>query len=107
MKPLEKSGGLVDFKENIIFEKEKDLALESSSKFYERIKKIYKYTDRKRLSILYRKIVNYQVKAYGSTITDNDCHYGVFTADDFKRVLGAAKSRRNNKKYIRTRNYEI
>lgn len=107
MKPLEKSGGLVDFKENIIFEKEKDLALESSSKFYERIKKIYKYTDIRRLSLLYRKIINYQVKKYGSAISDNDCHYGVFTTDEYKRIVNAKKGRKNNLKYKRVKDYEI
>lgn len=92
MKPLEKSGGLVDFKENLIFQREKDLAIESSDKFYKKLRDVYAYeNDRKILSNLYRKIVNYQIKKYGAMLSDSDCNYGKFTREEFVKI-------RNNKR---------
>lgn len=93
MKPLEKSGGLVDFKENLIFQREKDLAIESSDKFYKKLRDVYSYDDdRKKLSMLYRKIVNYQIEKYGAMLSDSDCHYGKFTKEEYIKI-------RNNKRY--------
>lgn len=67
MKPLNNSGGLVDFKENVIFEKEKDTAFRSSEYFYNSMKAKYDLTN-EQCSELYRKIVRYQVKKYGSNL---------------------------------------
>ena len=93
MKPLEKSGDLVDFKINLIFEKEKDLALESSEKFYKKLRDIYKFqSDNVTLSNLYRKLINYQIKKYGATISDSDCNYGRFTKEQHVKI-------RNSKRY--------
>lgn len=79
-------GDLVDFKERMIFEREKDLAIESSEKFYKKLRDIYKYNgDRKRFSNLYRNIVNYQIKKYGATVSDSDCNYGIVTREEKKR----------------------
>lgn len=87
MKPLDHSGALVDFKERIIFEKEKDLVLESSEKFYKKLRDIYKYNpDVRNLSNLYRKIINYQINKYGATLSDSDCNYGNHTREEQQRV---------------------
>ena len=99
MKPLEKSGGLVDFKEKLIFEKEKDLALESAEKFYKKLRDIYKYnTDVKKLSDLYRKIVNYQIKKYGAMVSDSDCNYGAFTHDEYCRLARSKHERKRSRR---------
>lgn len=65
MKALEKSGGLVDFKENIIFEKCKDDEVGSSRLFKAKCKKKYGFEPS---NDLYRKIVNYQIKTYGHSL---------------------------------------
>lgn len=86
MKAPVNGGDLVDFKERMIFEREKDLAIESSEKFYKKLRDIYKYNgDRKRFSNLYRNIVNYQIKKYGATVSDSDCNYGIVTREEKKR----------------------
>lgn len=66
MKPLTSSGGLVDFKENYIFELEKNVPQMGISKFA--IKCRDKYGYKESVSNLYRKVVNYQVKTYGKTL---------------------------------------
>lgn len=86
MKAPVNGGDLVDFKERMIFEREKDLAIESSEKFYKKLRDIYKYNgDRKRFSNLYRNIVNYQIKKYGAMLSDSDCNYGIVTREEKKR----------------------
>ena len=67
MEPLKNDGGLVDFKENVIFEKEKDTAFRSSEYFYNSMKAKYGLTN-EQCSKLYIKIVKYQVKKYGSNL---------------------------------------
>ena len=95
MKPLVNSGDLVDFKINLIFEKEKDLALESSEKFYKKLKDIYKFqSDNVTLSNLYRKLINYQIKKYGAIISDSDCKYGVFTHDEYCKLATSKHARK-------------
>ena len=66
MKPLTKGGGLVDFKENIIFEEYKDKILKSSLEFKKEIKKKYNIIVS---SDLYTKIINYQIKEYGGSLS--------------------------------------
>ena len=86
MKAPVNGGDLVDFKERIIFEREKDLAIESSEKFYKKLRDKYKYNhDMQRLSALYRKITNYQIKKYGATVSDSDCNYGFATREEKKK----------------------
>lgn len=103
MKPLVNSGDLVDFKINLIFEKEKDTAQGSSEKFYKKVKRTYKYEgDLVSLSSLYKKIINYQVKKYGSTITDVDCNYGYFSKKEYHNIRDAKR-----RKYIHKRNRSI
>lgn len=104
MKPLEKVGDLVDFKERIIFEKEKDLALESAEKFYKKLRDVYKYNpDVRKLSDLYRKLVNYQIKKHGAVISDSDCNYGAFTHDEYCKL---ARSKLARKRQKRNRHHE-
>lgn len=94
MKPLVNSGDLVDFKERIIFEREKDIAIESSDKFYKKLRDVYAYeNDRKSLSILYRKIVNYQLNKYGAMLSDSDCNYGRFTKEQYVKIRNSKRFR--------------
>lgn len=65
MKPLTNSGGLVEFKENIIFEKYKDKEIGSNKLFKINCKKEHGFEPS---NDLFRKIVNYQVKTYGRTL---------------------------------------
>lgn len=62
------SGGLVDFKENVIFEKEKETSFRSSEYFKNKMKDKYKLSD-EQVSKLYIRIVKYQVKKYGSNLS--------------------------------------
>lgn len=66
-KPVKKTGGLVDFKENVIYEKEKDNPIKSAERF--RYKCIKDYGFNGSTTDLYRKIVNHQIKKYGKTLT--------------------------------------
>lgn len=59
-------GGLVDFKENYIFELEKNTPQNGVSKFTKKC--IDKYGYKESVSDLYRKIVNYQIKTFGKTL---------------------------------------
>ena len=59
------SGGLVDFKENLIFEEWKDQPLHSSVWFRDKMKEKYGIT---KTTDLYAKIVNYQIKKYGTNL---------------------------------------
>lgn len=65
MKPLTKSGGLVDFKENLIFETYKNRSLQNAGKFKKEIEKKYGL---KPSFNLYKKIINYQIKTYGYSL---------------------------------------
>lgn len=118
MKPLEKSGGLVDFKENIIFENEKDTAFASVKQFRYKVYKEYKY---RATSSLYRKVVNYQIETYGRTLherveglTKQQClqtkkhRMQVATNDFFSKQLGSLEKRatKNLKKNMKV-NYVI
>ena len=65
MKPLTNSGGLVDFKENIVFEEYKEKAFKRAKDFRDEVKKHYGFTPS---SDLYTKIINYQINKYGDTL---------------------------------------
>jgi hypothetical protein len=65
MKPLEKGGGLVDKREQLIFEAYKNRAVPSSRFFRIRIIREYGFEPS---SDLYRTLVNYQVKKYGKKL---------------------------------------
>jgi hypothetical protein len=72
--------GLVDFKEQLIFEKEKDKGLGSSELFLKKVKHYYKYQiTQSAFSNLYRKLVNYQVEKYGHTVYGFDNNFGLHT----------------------------
>lgn len=88
MKPLEKSGGLVDFKEKIIFENEKDSPFKSIKEFRAKIFQKYKYTTS---SNLYREIINYQILKYGRSLV-NDVIF--MTKEDRIRLCDNNKKRR-------------
>ena len=82
-------GGLVDFKEKIIFEEYKDKAFENSSAFKKEIKDKYNYIAS---SDLYTRIINYQIKKYGRSIS-----YSNATGVDFVENF-TQKSPKNRKK---------
>ena len=88
MKPLEESGGLVDFKENVIFEREKDTAFRSSEYFYDKMEEKYGLTI-KQCSELYVRIIKYQVKKYGSNLAGAflKAHKIKRTDDTFKKKM--------------------
>lgn len=66
MKPLtNKSGGLVDFKEKLIFEEYKDKEIWSARAFKKSIIEKYNIVP----NDLYVKIINYQIKKYGCALT--------------------------------------
>lgn len=67
IKPVIKTGGLVNFKEHIIFENEKNMAFKGIEEFKRIIYKKYKYIA---TSNLYRKIINYQVKNFGKSLNN-------------------------------------
>lgn len=105
MKHQTNGGDLVDFKERMIFEKEKDLAIESSEKFYKKLRDKYKYNhDRQRLSALYRKITNYQIKKYGATVSDSDCNYGIVTRYEIKKERVRKWARHYSRTHERRKN---
>ena len=65
MKPLDNSGDLVDFKERMIFEREKDFYEVNCKSF------IYKMWYKYKVVVspaLYRKIINYQIEKYGQSL---------------------------------------
>lgn len=77
MKPLTNSGGLVDFKENIVFEEYKDVVIKTSADFKKEVKEKYNFV----ASLdLYAKIINYQIKKYGGALS-----YSGVTARDFDK----------------------
>ena len=105
MQPLDYSGDLVDFKLRMIFEREKDLAIESSDKFYKKLRDIYKYNgDRINLSNLYRKIINYQIKKYGTTISDSDCNYGIVTREEKRKIRRNKQAMHYNRTHKKRKN---
>lgn len=65
MKPLTNIGGLVDFKENLIFEEYKNKVIPNANKFKQLIYKKYNIVIS---NDLHKKICNYQIKKYGSTL---------------------------------------
>lgn len=97
--------GLVDsFKEQVIFEKEKDLALGSSELFYRKLKYEYKLKNRPiAFSNLYRKIINYQIDKYGTTISDSDCDYGKHTKEERLKI---SRNIAQRIRYRKNRDYE-
>lgn len=68
MKPLTKSEGLVDFKENYIFEIEKNMPQNGIKKFYIKLREKYNYKEN--VSDLYRRIINYQIETFGKTLEE-------------------------------------
>ena len=65
MKPLTNSGGLVDFKEKLIFEEYKDKEITSASGLKKDIKDKYGFIPKD----IYVKIHNYQIKKYGRVLS--------------------------------------
>lgn len=71
MKPLtnKNSGVLVDKREQLIFEAYKEKHLDSSVAFKKEIHKNYGFTPS---SLLYAKIINYQIEKYGNSLTSSN-----------------------------------
>ena len=92
-KPVMKAGVLDEFKENIIFENEKNVGFKSVTEFKENVYKKYKYAAS---SNLYRKIVNYQVKTFGKNLD------GEFILSTHEEKI-KSNSRANQRRYARLR----
>lgn len=91
MKPLINSGDLVDFKDNIMFEEYKDKAFASVNHFKYVVYRKYKHVAS---SALYRKVVNYQIKTYGTTLNYKNPRY----SSEGGKILA---NRARNRKYHR------
>lgn len=92
MKPLTNSGGLVDFKENLIFEEYKDKVIKNRLKLNQ---EVYKKFGCEVSSELYKRIVNYQTKKYGEMLS----FYGTNEREYIKNFHNKSqKWRRNHKK---------
>ena len=63
-----------EFIENMIFENEKDTCFGSSAYFYKHLKDKYRLNDTSPSLYggLYRRIINYQIKTYGRSLTHYD-----------------------------------
>lgn len=67
-RPVLKTGGLVDFKQNLIFEEYKDRAIHNRNELN---KEVIKKFGCEVSSELYRKITNYQIKKYDGMLSFN------------------------------------
>lgn len=92
MKPLTKGGGLVDFKENIIFEEYKGKAFASVNHFKYVVYRKYKHVAS---SALYRKVVNYQIKTYGTALNYKNPRY---SSEGGKIMANQARNRKYYKR---------
>lgn len=94
-------GGLVVFKENIIFEECKDKVYENSLDFKKEIKKKYNIIAS---SDLYTRIINYQIKEYGGTLS-----YSHTTNREYVKHFGnrTPKNRRNGAERWKKYNEEV
>lgn len=90
-RPVIKTGVLDEFKENIIFENEKNRAFKNNNEFKESINKKYKYTPS---SNLYRKIINYQIKKFGKSLDSEVC---IPTHEEKIKSNSRANQRRYNR----------
>lgn len=80
-----------NFIDNYIFEKEKDLPVKNATCFYFKIKDVYKVYPSNRTE-LYKRIINYQVKKYGSSL-----QYGYRKTKEEKERL--SRNARYRKRY--------
>lgn len=71
----------MEFKEQFIFEEEKDTPVESASKFKKKITK--KYGREINVRDIYIKVINYQVKTYGTTLDDSLTYY---TKEEHRKI---------------------
>lgn len=86
-----------EFIKNMIYEKEKDTCFRSSAYFYQHISNKYKIRVLKEeYGDVYKKILNYQIKKYGSCLT-----YSINRND---KGVGKRKSK---EKYDRTRRKRV
>ena len=87
------NGGLVDFKEHIIFEKYKDEEMGNSKLFKEKCEKELGY---KPSSALYRQIINYQIKTYGSSLVYESKRIPKLTKNQLKQTRKHRQALTNN-----------
>lgn len=95
MKPLTKSGGLVDFKENIVFEEYKEKAFKKAKDFRDEVKKHYGFIPS---SDLYTKIINYQINKYGTTLIGGYAIEEINNFGDKKRTIRLRRIESNERK---------
>lgn len=95
MKPLAKSGGLVDFKEGLAFKEYKDTEIRSARFFKEQIHQKYNL-DLAKCSKLYIDIINYQIKTYGEALRKNT---GIIKAKGHNSVQREKSRERALRKY--------
>lgn len=95
MKPLTKGGGLVDFKDNLIFEEYKDKETLSAFSLKKEIKDKYGYVPKD----IYAKIINYQIKKYGRALSK--CNSAILEFENKGKFEGAShKSRKRSREVM-------
>lgn len=82
----------MDFKEQAIYEFEKDKAFSGANEFRTRIKEKYGFVPN---SNLYRRIINYQIKKYGEPLANSKQQDFVLKHN----IVRNAKKRRQEKEY--------
>lgn len=95
MKPLTKSGGLVDFKENIVFEEYKEKVLKKAKDFRDEVKKQHGFEPS---SDLYKRIINYQIKKYGTTLVGSYVIEEIKNFGNKKRTVRLKRIESNERK---------
>lgn len=102
MKPLTKSGGLVDKREQLIFEAYKNRPLVNCEHFKKEIRDNYGFMPS---TNLYREIVNYQVKNFGETL-DNTTAEPIKYFNQKKYILRVRRRIRDVERQRHQRNLE-
>lgn len=84
----------MDFKENFLFEKYKDCNLKSSGEFRNKLRKSnFKDYEDVDIGELYRRIVNYQIKKYGNSLSSFGPGY-----IPLRTLIGRCSSRKSAKR---------
>lgn len=84
-----------EFIERMIYECEKDNPFKNIKSFYKAIFDKYKV---KPSSDLYKKIVNYQIDFYGSSLTYDDKEKSFRSNEDMRKITDEANARRYSRK---------
>lgn len=101
MKTPTNGGGMVDFKNNLIFESEKNNPIKNASEFKTRVYKKYNYKGS--TWGIYRNIINYQIKTFGAVLDKyvvmyNQEEKSKFNRDYNRRKYNKRKGRKSDEK---------